>query len=74
MDRPLREAALKAIQKFEINHRLPGLNLEKLAGRDDSWTIRINAGHRILLSRGQDEQGEVWFLEDVGPHDSYRGW
>jgi mRNA-degrading endonuclease RelE of RelBE toxin-antitoxin system len=72
LDRQPRERALKAIDKFMKDPRSPGLNLEKLLGFSSMWSIRITQGDRILLSRDEDEQGEIWTLHDLGPHDIYR--
>jgi hypothetical protein len=72
LDRQPRERALRAIDKFIKDPSLPGLNLEKLPGFDNKWSIRVTQGDRILLSRDQDDRGEIWTLHDLGPHDIYR--
>ena len=72
LDRQPRERALKAIDKFIQNPSLPGLNLGRLPGFGDKWSIRVTRGDRILLSRDEDGQGEIWTLHDLGPHDIYR--
>lgn len=72
MDRKGRERALKAVDKFIVNPRLPGLKLEKLQGFENMWSIRFGGGDRILLSKGEDDRGEVWTLHDAGPHEIYR--
>lgn len=72
LDRTNRTRALKAVDKFIKNPSLPGLNLEKLPGLEGLWSIRFTQGDRILLSKGEDGQGEVWTLHDAGPHNIYR--
>ena len=72
LDRKAQDRALKTISKFERMPGLPGLELEKLGGFQNLWSIRVSQGDRILLSKGVDEEGELWTLEDIGPHDVYR--
>lgn len=72
LDRKPRERVYKTIDKFQNNPSLPGLNLEKLSGHESLWSIRITGGDRILLSKAQDEEGEIWVFENAGPHDIYR--
>ena len=74
LDGEVQRKAGKALQKFTANHALPGLNLEKLTNCQNRWTIRVGLNFRILLSKQEDEVGEFWALEGVGPHDSYRVW
>jgi plasmid maintenance system killer protein len=72
MYRSKQDAILKAIGKFEAAPALPGLRLEKLRGHDNLWSIRATGGYRILLSKTSDAEGDLWTLEDAGPHDIYR--
>ena len=65
-------SAFRAVEKLIQNPRHPSLNLEKLRGTADFWSIRVNQGFRILLSSGRDEDGDFYRLEDVGSHDIYR--
>jgi plasmid maintenance system killer protein len=69
---PQREAALKAIAQFQVNERHPGLHFEKLAGYRALFSIRMGRGWRILLRREQDDAGDLYAIEDIGPHDVYR--
>jgi hypothetical protein len=46
---------LKAIQKFEHNHRLLGLHLEKLSGYENMWSIRVSLSFWVLLARTDEE-------------------
>jgi mRNA-degrading endonuclease RelE of RelBE toxin-antitoxin system len=71
LDRKYREHAYEAVDKFQLNPRLPGLNFEKLKGNSGMHSIRIASGHRILLSKQIDDRGEFWRLEDIGAHDIY---
>lgn len=74
LDRKGRDRVLAAVQKFQANQSLPSLNLEKLSGKPDRWTIRVDGGDRILLTKAEDVDGAFWILHDFGPHDSYRRW
>lgn len=72
LDRASRERVEQAIKRFELDPSHPGLRLEKLGGGESAWSIRVAGGDRILLTKMRDDQGEVWIIEDAGPHDVYR--
>lgn len=70
----LRAAADRALLKLQEKPPRPSLNLERIKGTDNYWSIRVNKGYRILLRLETDEEGEVFVAVMVGPHDSYRSW
>lgn len=64
--------ARTALDKFIDNPRRPGLNFEKLQGRENYFSIRVSQNYRILLRREHDESGELFAVVDVGTHRIYR--
>ena len=50
----------------------PGLNFEKLAGWDNTYSIRVSKAYRILLRREADDAGEFFAAADIGTHQVYR--
>lgn len=73
LNRQDREVILRAIEKFIRNPGLPGLNLEKLSGTPNDWSIRASIKVRILLTKLFDEDGEdVWIFTDAGSHEIYK--
>lgn len=68
----IQDGAFRAVSNFLEDPSRPSLNLEKLRGNEDYWSIRINAGYRILLRLEPDLEGDVFRLMDIGPHDVYR--
>ena len=68
----VQQRVFEALEKFEREPGLPGLNLEKLKGHENLWSIRVTRGFRILLSKTNAAEGPQWILADVGPHDVYR--
>lgn len=67
-----RKRAAKAFQRSQENPRHPSLNLERLRGHQNLYSIRISISHRAILRRveGADNSYE---LVDIDPHDIYRG-
>lgn len=74
LDRAKFDQIMKTIQKFAHNPHLPGLRLEKLAGHENLWTIRVDLSIRIAMSREGVNLDGPWILHDFGPHDKYREW
>jgi len=70
-DRIKRSAATALIQ-FIDNPQHPGLNFERLAGFEDTYSIRANRQYRILLARETDDAGEIFAAVDIGTHQVYR--
>jgi mRNA-degrading endonuclease RelE of RelBE toxin-antitoxin system len=68
----LQQAALDALEKLLEEPPRPSLRLEKLQGASGYWSIRVNRGWRILLRLEDGEEGKVYVVLDVGPHDVYR--
>lgn len=68
-----RQASCRAaLKRFQQNSRHPGLNFEKLRGRDGTYSIRMDRGWRIVLLQRTDEAGVFWEIDAIGPHDIYR--
>ena len=68
----IRKAAARALVRLVEDARHTGLNLERLTGWDDTYSIRINRQYRILLLREVDEIGEFFAVVDIGTHEIYR--
>lgn len=68
----LQDATFRAVRKLMEGAGRRSLNLERLHGSRDYWSIRVNAGCRILLRLESDSEGSAFRLKDVGPHDIYR--
>ena len=45
---------------------------EKLAGRENLYSVRFSFSDRAVLRRTEDETGELFELLLIGPHDTYR--
>ncbi len=58
-----------AFEQFVLDPRRPGLNFEKLRGRDDLYSIRITHGDRAILRRTLDDEGELFEVLLIGLHD-----
>ena len=69
-----RKKARRALEKLGEDPPRPSLNLEKLQGHEALWSGRVDRGHRLILRLGEDEEGDLFFVEDIGPHDVYRKW
>ena len=41
-------------------------------GWEDTYSIRVNRQHRILLVRERDAAGEFFSVVDIGTHQIYR--
>ena len=68
----IQDSAFRAVSNLIEDPSRPSLHLEKLRGTD-YWSIRANLGYRILLQLESDlDEGDVFRLVDVGPHDIYR--
>lgn len=67
------EQVSRAFGLFVENPRHPSLNFEKLAGKTNLYSIRLNRGDRAILRSTQDEDGELFEVLLIGPHDIYRG-
>ena len=72
MNAQQRDRANRALKLFIESPRHPSLNFEKLAGRENLYSIRLSRGDRAILRRAHDEVGEVFELLLIGPHDTYR--
>lgn len=68
----LQKATDRAIKKFISTPDLPGLNFEAIRGHPGYYSIRVSRGHRIFLREDRDEDGPVFTVVDVQPHDGYR--
>jgi plasmid maintenance system killer protein len=68
----VKKAAANALTKFMTNPQHPGLNFERLAGWEDTYSVRVNRQYRILLIREVDEAGELFAIVDIGTHQIYR--
>ena len=66
-----RQASL-AFEQFVTDPKRPGLNFEKLRGRDDLYSIRITQGDRAILRRIVDAEGELFEVLLIGSHDIYK--
>jgi len=63
-----REAAKDSLKKFIADPKLPGLNFEPVRNATGFFTIRANAGDRIVLEKIEDG----YLVADIGTHDIYR--
>ena len=72
MPHRIRKAAAQALVKLVENPRSRGLNLERLSGWEDTYSIRVNRQYRILLVREVDAAGELFAVVDIGTHQIYR--
>lgn len=70
LDPLVRRRALDALYKLLSNPGRRGLNLEKLTGVDDLYSVRVNRNYRIIMRRGFDSEGELFGLLRVRPHDA----
>ncbi len=61
--------ASAAFEQFAADPRHPGLNFERLRGRDDLHSVRITQGDRAILRRTLDDEGELFEVLLIGPHD-----
>lgn len=68
----IKKGVKRTLEKFQAAPALAGLNFEPLAGMADFYSIRVNAGYRILLRKDRDAEGDVYTLVNVGPHNIYR--
>jgi plasmid maintenance system killer protein len=68
----IRKSAERALIRFVEQPEHPGLNFERLAGWQDTYSIRVNRQYRILLVREVDEAGELFAAVDIGTHQVYR--
>ncbi len=68
----IKTRAAKALIQFRENPNHPGLNFERLSGREDAYSIRVTRKYRILLIRETDEDGELYAADDIGSHQIYR--
>lgn len=64
--------ASAAFEQFIADPRRPGLNFEKLRGRDGLYSIRVTHGDRAILRRLADSEGELFEVLLIGPHDIYK--
>ncbi len=65
-----RRAAKEAVLKFCENPSRPGLNLERLGGVGDLWSMRVNKDVRIILHKADD----AWMVLHVDHHDAAYRW
>jgi len=63
-----RDAAKDSLKKFIADPKLPGLNFEPVRNATGFFTIRANAGDRIVLEKSEGGYAVV----DIGSHDIYR--
>jgi hypothetical protein len=69
------KAARSALEKFIKEPALPSLHFRNLENTSGNFIINANRGDRIILRRDEDEEGEFYWVVDVGPHDNvYRRW
>jgi mRNA-degrading endonuclease RelE of RelBE toxin-antitoxin system len=68
----IRLQAGKALSTLMEAPDRPGLNFERLPGWDDTYSIRVTRGYRILLKREADEVDEFFTAVDIGSHQVYR--
>lgn len=59
----------KAVKFFSLNPSHPSLNIEKLSGAKDVYTIRLNKSDRIFFI--WKKENRALFI-DIGKHDKYR--
>lgn len=68
----IRERASDALQRFQSDSNIKGLNFEKLRGWDDLYTIRVGRNFRIVLRRrATKELGDHYVAVRIAPHDIY---
>lgn len=68
----IRLQAVKALSILMEGPDRPGLNFERLAGWDDTYSMRVTRSCRILLKRETDAAGEFFTAVDIGIHQTYR--
>lgn len=58
------------------NHPPPGnLNLKPMEGHNGVlWECKAGGQNRFILRRTKDEAGDLFIVEDVGPHDIYNSY
>ena len=57
---PLASRTLKALKKFHVNPKSPGLNFEAFKNRPGHFTIRVDRNFRILLKAETDKKGSLF--------------
>ncbi|MHA1279627.1 MAG: UvrD-helicase domain-containing protein [Candidatus Helarchaeota archaeon] len=62
---------LSKLKIFLTEEYRPGLNEEKLMGRRNLYSIRINDNFRALYSKYLDSGTLIYFFHHIGPHDIY---
>jgi len=72
MNAAQRTAALNRFKLFQFSPEVPGLNFEKLGGFANLYSIRLSRSHRAILRKVADEQGVLFEVVKIGPHDIYR--
>jgi mRNA-degrading endonuclease RelE of RelBE toxin-antitoxin system len=68
----IRSRATDALGRLVENPQYPGLNLERIVGWENAYSIRVNRQYRILLLREVDETGDLYAVVDIGTHQIYR--
>ena len=66
---PLASRIDKALEKFHLNPKSPGLNFEAIKNSSGAFTIRVNRNFRILLLEEHDAEGLYYLVADVADHD-----
>lgn len=63
----VQQDAKRAYQLFQSNPAHPGLQLKKLEGEDDIYSVRIGLGYRALAVMKEDRV--IWYW--IGSHSDY---
>jgi hypothetical protein len=51
----------------------PGnLNFKPMEGHETLWECRAGGQYRFILRRTSDADGDLFIVEDIGPHDIYK--
>ncbi len=61
-----------AFEQFVTDPRRPGLNFEKLRGRENLYSIRITQSDWAILRRVLDAEGELFEVLLIGPHHIHK--
>ncbi len=72
-DQSLQKKIRKALVKLQNDPNSTGVNLEKIRGRTNFYSARIDLAQRFLLRKRRDADGVYWQVVDFGSHDeTYR--
>ncbi|WP_299437277.1 hypothetical protein [uncultured Rhodospira sp.] len=70
-----RRRADRFLEKLSETPPDTALNLKPMEGHNgELWEMKAGGQNRFILRRVRDDQGGYFVVEDVGPHDIYKGY